>query len=191
MPLSSQLEALLFALAQPVSKKKLADACQVDVAGLQKAIEELSERYVSTQAGVRLVEQGNEVEIVTAPDAAELVRRVLQLEMQSELSKASLEALSILSYRGPLTRPQLEQIRGVQSALILRNLSMRGLVDVREGGPHGQPLYTVSLEFLKHLGVERIEALPEYLSLHKHDLVERLLNDMDAPTASSTQATLI
>ena len=80
--------------------------------------------------------------------------------MHGELSRPSLEALTILAYRGPLTRPELEQIRGVHSSLILRNLLLRGLIEEKEDARLGQPLYSVTLDFLRHIGLASVEELP-------------------------------
>ena len=83
----------------------------------------------------------------------------------SSVSRPSLEALAVLAYRGPLTRPELEQIRGVQSSMILRNLMIRGLVEMKEDLRLGQPVYRVTVDFLKHIGADRVESLPDFEKL--------------------------
>lgn len=175
MTLDAQLEAILFAVGGPLTTRRLADVAQVSVQEVEAALIVLQARLQPT-SGLQLARHTNEVELVTHPEAAELVRAVVKVEAQSELSKAALEALSILAYRGPLTRPELEQIRGVQSAIILRNLMVRGLVEAREESRLGQPMYQVTMDFVKHLGLSRLEELPDFAALHHHPTVEQVLD---------------
>jgi segregation and condensation protein B len=93
--------------------------------------------------------------------------------------------LSILAYRGPLTRAELEQIRGVQSAIILRNLMLRGLVETREEARLGQPVFQVTMDFVKHLGLARLEDLPDFTALHTHPTVEQVLDQLEPKATSS------
>ncbi len=179
MKLDAQLEAVLFVSGEAVTLRALATACETSLEEIENALTEL-ERRLSEGGGLSLIRHDQTVELVTHVEAATIVRRVLQLEAQAELSRASLEALSILAYRGPLTRPELEQIRGVQSSIILRNLMLRGLVEAREEARLGQPVYQVTLDFLKYLGLTRLEALPDFLSLHKHATVEQVLDQLES-----------
>ncbi|MFA6429110.1 MAG: SMC-Scp complex subunit ScpB [Patescibacteria group bacterium] len=176
MSLDANIEAILFAAGKPVALKRLAEWCEAEVEGVKSALDRLAERL--EDSGLQLIRHGQEVELVTHPDAASLVRQVLKDETQGELTRPSLEALAILAYRGPLTRPELEQIRGVQCALILRNLIMRGLVETREDMRLGQPTYAVTVDFLKHLGLDGVESLPDFEELHSHRAVEQVLQEM-------------
>lgn len=185
MTLDAQLEAILFAAGGPLTPKRLVEVCGVELEEIEGALQTLSER-LQRASGLQLVRHGSEVELVTHPDAAELVRAVAKIEAQSELSKASLEALSILAYRGPLTRPELEQIRGVQSAIILRNLMLRGLVEMREDHRLGQPIFQVTMDFIKHLGLTSVEDLPEFESLHAHPTVEQVLDQLSSSKSGAT-----
>lgn len=187
MTLDARIEAMLFATAQSMSVKRLSELLQMDAKKIHEALDALAERLQESGSGVQLLLHGNDAELVTRPEAAEWVRAAIKMEATGELTRPSLEALAILSYRGPMTRPELEQIRGVQSALILRNLMMRGLVEMKEDRRLGQPTYVVTSDFLKHLGVDRIEALPEFESLHGHPVVEQVLKELDAPDAPNDQ----
>ncbi len=178
-PLSATMEAILFAGGRVVSVKRLASSTNVSVEETQKALEELADRLEKNNGGLRLIRHADQVELVTAPDVAESVRRSLQADQQGELSRPSLETLAILAYRGPLTRPELEQIRGVQSSLILRNLQIRGLVEMREESRLGQPTYAATTELLKYLGADRVESLPDYEELHRVNVVEQALHDLE------------
>lgn len=177
MTLDAQLEAILFAIGGPTTVRRLMDVCQTSSEDLEAALLGLQAR-LEQGSGLQLTRHGSEIELVTHPEAAEVVRTVAKVEAQAELSKAALEALSILAYRGPLTRAELEQIRGVQSAIILRNLMLRGLVEAKEESRLGQPVYQVTMDFVKHLGLARLEELPDFASLHAHPTVEQVLDQL-------------
>ncbi len=179
MTIDAHLEAVLFAAGGSLTIRRLCDVCQVSSEEVEAGLQVLQTR-LEQGSGLQVVRHGSDVELVTHPDASEAVRLVAKVEAQSELSKAALEALSILAYRGPLTRPELEQIRGVQSVIILRNLMLRGLVEAREENRLGQPVYQVTMEFVKHLGLTRVDDLPDFASLHAHPTVEHVLDQLDA-----------
>lgn len=188
--LSALIEALLFASAQSMTVKRLADITNSGKQDVKQALSELQGRLETGGSGLMLIIQGEEAELVTRPEMSEAVRSVLKAEMQGELSRPSMEALAILAYRGPMTRPELEQIRGVQSALILRNLMLRGLVDMKEEVKLGQPMYAVTIDFYKHLGLAKPEELPEYESLRGNSAVTQALEELEEPdTAKAKDST--
>jgi segregation and condensation protein B len=178
MNLDALIEAVLFATAQPMSVKKLGEAVSRDVKDVEEALKTLESRLQESGSGTMLVRSGQMAELVTSPDAAGVVRAVLKQETYGELSKPSLETLAILAYRGPLTRPEIEQIRGVQSSLILRNLLLRGLIEQREDARLGQPMYAVTVAFYKHLGLSGAPELPDYETLRGHSAVEQALKEL-------------
>ncbi|HEU0051256.1 MAG TPA: SMC-Scp complex subunit ScpB [Patescibacteria group bacterium] len=178
MTIDAKIEAILFSTAQAMTVKKLAELTDEKTDAVQAALETLRSRLESSGSGLQLLVHGQEAELVTKPEAAEAVRQALKQEMQSELSRPSLEALAVLAYRGPLTRPELEQIRGVQSALILRNLMIRGLVEMKEDTRLGQPIYRVTTDFLKYVGADLVESLPDFERLHGNASVEQVLDEL-------------
>lgn len=177
--LSAMIEALLFASAQPMTVKRMADLTKQSHDDVLRGCKDLQTRLDQSSSGIMLVMHGEEAELVTRPEMSDLVRAVLKTEVQGELSKPSLEALAILAYRGPMTRPELEQIRGVQSALILRNLMMRGLVAMKDEVRLGQPVYEVTMDFYKHLGMSNPEELPNYHALRGHSAVTQALAELE------------
>lgn len=179
--LSAMIEALLFAAAQPMTAKHLADLTKSGKEDVQNACAELQGRLETSGSGLMIVVHGEEIELVTRPEMAELVRVVLKAETQGELSRPSMEALAILAYRGPMTRPELEQIRGVQSALILRNLMLRGLVEMKEEMKLGQMMYAVTIDFYKHLGLSKPDELPDYTLLRENSAVTQALEELETP----------
>lgn len=185
MSLDQRLEAILFAGAKPYSVKRLAELVDVASKDVEEGLAALEERLTTT--GVMLQRAGNEVQLVTQPQFAEDVNAVTKDETHGELTRPSLEALTILAYRGPLTRPELEQIRGVHSSIILRNLLLRGLVEEHEETRLGQPMYRVTMDFMRHIGLKSLEELPQYEELRGHENVLDVLNDLEEDRAQGTE----
>jgi segregation and condensation protein B len=179
MNLEQILEAILFAGGKPLSERKLADLTGKKAEEIAEALDALKESLADR--GIMLQQYEKEVALVSHPEAAEYVRKVIKDEEQGELTRASLEALTILAYRGPMTRPELEQIRGVQSYMILRNLMIRGLVEQKEDVRLGQATYAVTFDFLNHLGLKTIKDLPDYEELRGHSAVSDMLDQLKDP----------
>lgn len=179
-----RIEAVLFAVARPVLLKELVTILVLPVEEIQIAVQLLKQRLEASQSGLQLVVQGAEIELVTHGEIGEDIRTALKQEASAELSKAALETLAILAYRGPLTRPEIEQVRGVQSALMLRNLMLRGLVEQHEEERLGQPTYRVTLNFLKQLGLSATDNLPNYETLRQSPTVIHILDELTSPKVS-------
>ena len=177
MKLDQIIEALLFVAARPLTIRKLVELTDSDAEQVKAGLDELESRL--SQGGLMLQSYGNEYELVTRPEVADAVRKVAKYESQPELTRASLEALTILAYRGPMTRPELEQIRGIQSSLILRNLMIRGLVEQKEDERLGQSTYAVTFDFMKHLGLSSISELPDYDKLRGHAAISDMLDQLN------------
>ena len=128
-------------------------------------VKSLANMYEEHKRGVMITRLGNEVQLTTATSCSALMQQFLQSEVQSDLTRPSLETLTILSYRGPLSKLELENLRGVNCTLILRNLAIKGLVSCETKG--GIEYYSVSFEFMKLLGLANIEELPDYQRLHE------------------------
>ncbi len=189
MTLDQTIEAILFAAAKPHSVKRLAELTSSEVADVEIALKALAERLDSSGSGIMLQKKGHDYELVTRPDAAEIVSHVVNEEAQGELTRAALEALTILAYRGPMTRPELEQIRGVHSSIILRNLMLRGLVEEQETDRFGQMMYAVTFDFLNHLGMKSVEDLPDYQELRGHAAISDVLAQLQEAAPTPDQET--
>ncbi len=158
--LAARVEALVFAAGEPVAVAALASALNADPTELEPALEWLASDYA--QRGIRLQRLRDTVRFVTAPELAEVVQRFLGLEEVSRLSTAALETLAIIAYLQPITRPQLEMIRGVNCDGVITTLLARHLIQElgRAEGP-GHPMrYGVSSEFLSHFGLGSTAELP-------------------------------
>lgn len=191
MNLDQRIEAVLFASAKPATVKRLADIVETSPSDVEAALNVLQERLDASGSGIMLQMHESSVELVTRPEAGDTVARVMNAEVSGELSRPSLETLTILAYCGPMTRPELEQVRGVQSSMILRNLMLRGLVQEQEHGPLGQPVYAVTFDFLNHLGLSSVESLADYAELRGHAAVADVLEGLKPmqPELQSTTET--
>ncbi len=161
MELEQQLEAVLFWKGEAVTIKWLVKALETDEAAILHALGTLENTLA--ERGVRIIRFEDEVTLTTAPKASETIERLTKEELVRDLGKAGLETLSIILYRGPVARREIDYIRGVNSQFILRNLLIRGLIE-RVPNPSDERsfLYKTTLELLAHLGLEKPEALPEY-----------------------------
>ena len=156
-----QIEALLFALGRPLSRAELVKYLDIPRDGLERALAGLSESLRGR--GVALVDDGKEVSLRVSSAASALIERVRKDEYSRDIGKAGLETLSAVLYRGPLTRSEVDFIRGVNSTQTLRTLAMRGLLR-RIPNPRDERsyLYEPTTELLATLGVTNVRELPEY-----------------------------
>lgn len=160
--LTAQLEALLFAAPAPVTAQQLAAALDLPTREVTRALNELSEQYQQQARGLQIQQHRARFQLTTAPEAASAIERLLGLEASSKLSRAALEVLAIVAYRQPVTRPQIDAVRGVSSDGALKNLLNKGLI--QESGRSesaGRPiLYATTADFLQHFGLNSLEDLP-------------------------------
>lgn len=173
--LKSKIESLLFISNQPFTFKKLADLTQSDKDKVKQAVDELIEDYNQEDSGVSVAKIEDKVQMVTGADNSKLVADYIKEETTGELSRASLETLTIVAYRGPITKAELEQIRGVNCSVILRNLQMRGLVESKEDKNKMQSVYNITFDFLKFLGLNQQSELPDYEKLNSSTAIEKIL----------------
>lgn len=176
---SAALEAILFVANKPLALNELSKLFSLKESEVETLLEELIGEYQERQGGLRLIKSGTKYQLVTAPETAAIVREFLQDEMSGELTRPSLEALTIIAYRGPIAKIDLDRIRGVNCALILRNLLIRGLIEEEFDKQKNETYYRVSLDFIRYLGVNRVEELPDYEKLHQDESIDRLINRVE------------
>jgi segregation and condensation protein B len=159
--LAVALEAILFASHRPLKLRELQQATDSDRAQVEQALQQL--RTSLDGRGVMLQRQHDQVHLVTRPEVASYVRRALRPEVTGRLSSAAYETLAIVAYEQPVTRSQVEELRGVNCESVLANLELRSLVtEVGRGSGPGQPkLYGTTMRFLQMLGLESLEDLPK------------------------------
>jgi len=160
LPLSMKLEALLFVAGEPVATAQLATALDVSASVVERGLNELGASLLSR--GLRLQRHAGRVQLTTAPQLAELIEHFLGLEATSHLSRAALETLAIIAYQQPVTRPQIDSIRGVNSDSMMKSLLHKGLIleSGRADGPGRPILYSTTPEFLQHFGLNSILEMP-------------------------------
>lgn len=166
--LESQIESILFVSDKPITKKKIALLTGAKTEQVAAALAQLRDRF-SADYGIVFIEHGDSVQFVTNPASADLIAPLLREDSVGELTRPALETLSVISYRGPVAKEHIEEIRGVNCSLALRNLLIRGLIEVADDA-RGEKKYTVTMQYLRHLGLSRISELPAYETLN-HDEV--------------------
>lgn len=159
--LDAKIEAILFYKSEPISIDALSKILRADKSDIRTSLETLKEKLQGR--GITLLLKDDEVLLGTAPEASALIETIIKEELSRDLGKAGLETLSAILYQGPITRAELDYIRGVNSTFILRNLLIRGLIE-KIPNPKDQRsfLYRPTFDLLSLLGITRVEDLPEY-----------------------------
>lgn len=183
--LSSKIESLLFITNQPLSFKRLAELIGEQKDDVVEAVESLIVDYNAKNRGVQIQKVGDKIQMVTAGENAKLVKDFIKEETTGELTRAALETLTIVAYRGPITRAELEQIRGVNCSVILRHLLIRGLVESVENKKKMMVTYNVTFDFLRFLGLNQQSELPDYEKLNSSESLARMLDVAKQPQSTS------
>lgn len=184
LTLDSQIEAILFLKSEPTTKATLAKILDKDLEEIENALSVLEENLVTR--GVVLLSKDDKVMLATSPEISEVIETIRKEELSKDLGKAGLETLSIILYRAPITRAEIDYLRGVNSNFILRNLLVRGLIE-KVSNPEDQRsyLYKPSFELLSFLGISKVEDLPEY------GKVKEEINDFNLTVPSGEEEDLL
>lgn len=176
------LESLLFVADQPVSVGDLARVLDLSRPAVDRALKDLDQSLAGR--GLRLQRVGNQAQLVTAPEAAAFIQRFLGLESTARLSRPALETLSIIAYRQPATRPEIEALRGVNAEGAVRTLLARGLVaPLGRRDTVGQPVeYGTTFQFLEYFGISGLHELPPLTQVLVTDEAES--EDLDPPMSA-------
>ena len=172
------IESLLLVSSKPVAIKRIGKILGVSEKEMEQSVTTLQERYNQPESGIHVLVHEGKIEFVTHGEEADLIKTFLKQEVTGELSRPSLETLTIIAYKGPITKPEIEQIRGINCSMILRNLLMRGLVEEKEDKQRLQPVFTVSVNFLRHLGLDSIKDLPNYQELNEEEITQELMDSV-------------
>ena len=160
--LKGRIEAILFVAGEAVGIRDLAKALRVEEKELKETLKKIGSEYDYEQRGFMLKRFGDKVQLATRPLYSEDVLRLLQPVQQQSLSQAAMETLAVVAYKQPVTRAEVEQIRGVKCDYSLQSLMMKGLI--QEAGRKdtiGRPiLYATTDMFLSHFGIQGLEDLP-------------------------------
>jgi len=161
--LEAKLEALLFLQGAPIKIKKLSDILGVKQNDINNAVDKLSESLKDGDGGLILITHDDNIQLTTKSEFGDLLKEIAKEELDTDLSPASMETLSIVAYLGPCRRNFVDHIRGVNSSYILRSLLVRGLIERGQDKKRANTFtYNVTLDFLRHMGIDKVEELPDY-----------------------------
>lgn len=173
--LKSVIESLLFLSGEPIRIGKISKITKAGEPEIENALELLSKDY-SGGRGMIIIRKEDSVQMASSPENSGFLDDLVKSEIQENLSKAALEVLSIVAYRGPISRMDIEAIRGVNCSFTLRSLLMRGLLERVDNPKDNRSfLYKISFDFLKKLGLERQEDLPDFEGLSKDGRIDAVL----------------
>lgn len=167
MTTEAAIEAILFFRGEPVSITALSRHLSLKEQEIKKALEILQVNL--ERRGITLITEGKHVALGTHKDASSIIENIIKEELHRDIGKAGLEVLSIVVYKGSVSKREIEYIRGVNSSYIIRNLMMRGLIEIDEETPKAERSrsYKPTIDLLSHLGVSKISDLPEYEAVNK------------------------
>ena len=162
MDIASKVEAILFFKNEPVSRKKLATWLDIEEYELDEGVKTLEDN-LDKRGGLKLIQKDGFLALGTDPEAGELIEGLVKDDLNKDLGRAGLETLAIVLYWGPVSRSEIDYIRGVNSSFIVRNLMVRGLIE-RVVDPKNSRsfLYRPTFELLGHLGLKSVTDLPDY-----------------------------
>ncbi len=160
---SSKIEAILFIESEPFAIKKLADILEISKEEVDEAILELKNDLEGR--GLVLIENNDHIVLKTHPDMSDLLMKIQKDEVEKELTKSALETLSIICYHQKATKSEIDYIRGVNSAISLRTLTIRGLIEKKQEGKNNY--YTPSIDLLSSLGITDKTQLQDFEQLSK------------------------
>lgn len=184
MSLKSNVEALLFVAGRPLTAKKMSEFIGEKEGTVESVLQELQAEYKGRVSGLQIFSTGRSWQMGTSGEAARVVGQFVKEEFAGELTRPQLETLTVIAYRGPVSKTELEIIRGVSCGLILRNLAIRGLIEEEYDAVRKEERIRVSMDFLRHLGVRSVAELPDYHALHGHEVMQTLL-EQQAQTRSA------
>lgn len=180
MTTESAIEAILFFRGEPISIGSLARYIEVSEAEIKEALSALEKSLRGR--GIALITEGKTVALGTNREVSSLIEKVVKEELHRDIGKAGLEVLAIVTYKGSASKREIEYIRGVNSSYILRNLMMRGLIEVDEENAKKERsrTYKPTIDLLSHLGISSVSELPEY---------NAMIQELEATTVSADTTT--
>ena len=177
MTLKSKIESLLFISAKPMSSKQLAELIKIDEKEIRKAGDDLVDDYKNEKRGIQIIKSSSKYQMVSSPENSKVVQEFIKDESTGDLSRPSLEALTIIAYRGPMPKLDLDRIRGINCSMIARNLLLRGLIESKTDKNTGEQTLNVSFDFLRFLGINNVSELPDYDKLSKDETIDNVVNN--------------
>ncbi len=170
------VEAVLFISEEPVKQERIASVLQLTAEEAEDLVEELREDLADAGRGLQVFAVAGGYQMGTLPEIAPYLEKAFSEEVSGNLSNAALEALAIVAYKQPVTRIEIESIRGVRSEHVLENLLKRRLIRIsgRKEGPGRPLLYSITPDFLKYFGLKGLDDLPPLESVEKEEQEEKV-----------------
>lgn len=176
--LKNKIESLLFISHKPITIFEAARLVGEEKKAVEEAIAFLIEEYKEKNGGIQIIRIDDKFQMASSGSSSDIISKFLKSEITGELTRPSLETLTIIAYRGPISKTELELLRGVNCSLIIRNLLMRGLIEGQDDKQAGVTRYSITLDFLKYLGINQVSELPDYDRLNKNNNLDKLLNGL-------------
>ncbi|MBI2637692.1 MAG: SMC-Scp complex subunit ScpB [Candidatus Sungbacteria bacterium] len=182
--IKNKIESILYVSGEAIAPKKMAKVLALPEETVVSALKELKEDY--TGRGLIIIENGGEWQIGTNPENSAIIEELVKSEFNEDLTRATLETLTIIAYKGPTTRSKIEFIRGVNSSFTVRNLLLRGLIERIDNPSDSRSyLYRVSFDFLKFLGLSSVSELPSYAEFQKK--ADEILNTVSLDSSGEPE----
>ena len=172
-----QLESILLISDKALKIKDLSKKLDLNNKKMKELIQDLEKKFNQEDSGIHILIANDKIQFTTNPASEEIIKEFVKEELNSNLSDASLETLTIIAYRGPITKSELEQIRGINCSIILKNLLIKSLIESKPDKEKMTETYSISLEFLKYLGLNKVEELPDYEELNSNEIIDKILNE--------------
>ena len=190
--IGSALEAILFAAGDSVEMSRVAKILGVESWEVRRAAEKLRSEYEEGRRGVRMVRMEERIQLVTAPEHAEIVTRALEKRPPARLSPTALEVLSIVAYYQPVTRAYIEQMRGADSSYTVAMLTERGLIAPcgRLEAPGRPVLFGTTEQFLRVMGLSSLQELPPLPNVATGEGIEALQEAIEAASGKDSQLSI-
>lgn len=174
--LKSQIASILFVSSKPVSRDELMEVLEIDGQTLKQAVSEMT--LENSRAGIIILALNDKLQLASNPDNSSQVKKFLSLELREKLTDAAIETLGIIVYKQPISKAEIENIRGVNSQYSLRQLLIRGLIEkIASETDKRMQLYRPTIELMQHLGIKNMSDLPDF---------EELTKNIQLPTAPLT-----
>lgn len=180
-PSMAALEAVLFLYGEPISKDKLCAILKAESGQLEEMLASYAQSLASQDRGLMLLDKDGSCSLVTKPQFAVFLENFVKESLKEDLTPAALETVSIIAYFGPISRAQIDYVRGVNSSFIVRNLLVRGLIERVQGSKGNVYQYRISFDFLKFMGIQKVEDMPNYEEYRK--LKDNYFEAASAPAA--------
>jgi segregation and condensation protein B len=179
----SVLESVLFMYGREITYTKIGEVLDLEEKEVDNIVKQLQEEYKKrSRSGLRILVSDDKVQMVTSPESAEIIEQITKKELEGPLTPVAMEVLSIIAYRGPISKIDIEAIRGVNCSFSIRNLLRRGLIErVYSDDNRKIQQYQPTIDFLRLLGIENKEELPEFEELSTDKRIDAILyNEMNS-----------